>query len=174
MLNSEERCCKYPTKMYFIVIWGIIFNISLFYMDHSLRRTCIAGPLHCRDLRAKEESVNPKWSWFSACDNLFRQPLPCPHRRRFQDKYFSGQWPKTSGLTTDYSLIWPFLTGPDPKHRFWGALGQPQSVKPPGLNWRLFSIGREIRTMPKTRCLSSATLTALRATVPCHLHNHVT
>lgn len=174
MLNSEERCCKYPTKMHFIVIWGIIFNISLFYMDHSLRRTCIAGPLHCRDLRAKEESVNPKWSWFSACDNLFRQPLPCPHRRRFQDKYFSGQWPKTSGLTTDYSLIWPFLTGPDPKHRFWGALGQPQSVKPPGLNWRLFSIGREIRTMPKTRCLSSATLTALRATVPCHLHNHVT
>lgn len=93
MLNSEERCCKYPTKMYFSVIWGIIFNISLFYMDHSLRSICTAGPLHCGDLRATEESVNPKWSWFSSCDNLFHQPLPCPHRRRFQDKYFSGQWP---------------------------------------------------------------------------------
>lgn len=154
--------------MYFIVIWGIIFSISLFYMDHSLRRTCVAGPLHCRDMIAKEDFVNPKWSWFSSCDDLFHQPLPCHHRWWFQDKYFSGQWPKTSGLTTDYSLIWLFLTGPDPNHRFWGALGQPQSVKPPGLNWRLFSIGWEIRTMPKSRGFSSA---ALRATVPCHWRN---
>lgn len=130
MLNSEERCCKHPTKMYVSVIWGIIFNMSLFYMDHSLRSVCTASPLRCGDLRATEESVNPKRSWFSSCDNLFPQPLPCPHRRRFQDKYFSGQWPKTSGLTTDYSPIWLFLTGPDPNHRFWGALGQPQSVKP--------------------------------------------
>lgn len=106
------------------------------------------------------------------CDSLLRPAPTLTSCVIVLSGHFVGSGPRQ----VDWPLAthWLFQMGPNPNHRIWMTLGQSQLGKSLGINWRVFSIGWEIRIEAKTRYLSSAMFSAFRATVSCHLYYHIT